>query len=455
MRARAWLWASVGAGAAFAAWRVVATATGPAYPEPPVGTDSFALAPVLLAMFVPYAVALAAARRDEVSMGRGFLVAVVAVHVVLAALPTGGSRDLYQYLFYGRMLVEHGANPHVVAPAAFAGDPWFGFITWHDQPSVYGPAWTAVSAAAAATGTLTAAFLALKGAVLALDLTAIWLLWKAGPGDRTLRVASWALNPLVLATVLLEAHADVAIAAAFLGALVAARRDREVLATALLTVAALVKPYAVVGLIVHLAIVGRRRGWGRAAAHAAGAAAAALLAYVPFLEGFDTFRGAGELAHRFGGTSLTGALYRLVTGTGPGVADDGGAAGTAILVLGAIAVVAALAWAVARARRPEDLWPGVVLVLATYLLLTPWFFPWHLVPLVALAAALPRAWWADGVLVWSASSLVAFRLDTYRAGLVLQTLARYAPPLAAFALRRPARSERGSATSRASGPGRP
>ena len=86
---------------------------------------------------------------------------------------------------------------------------------------------------------------------------------RAGHGGWGILAYAW--NPLVLICVPLAGANDVAIAAALVGAYLARRRRRTWLATLLLTLAALVKAYAAIGLILHLVLVLRERG-GREAA---------------------------------------------------------------------------------------------------------------------------------------------------------------------------------------------
>src|SRR5205823_2408013 len=124
-----------------------------------------------------------------------------------------------------------------------------------------------------------------------------------------LLVFAW--NPLVLNTIPLAGSADVGIVAAFLGAMLARRRGRNAAATVLFTLAALVKVYAVIGLVLHLVLMLRERGGRRTAAHAAGAAGLAAAAFAPYWAGLATFRGLLEASHitNFG---LAGTIQRTL-----------------------------------------------------------------------------------------------------------------------------------------------
>src|SRR5439155_349220 len=76
---------------------------------------------------------------------------------------------------------------------------------------------------------------------------------RSDPGQAAgFGLLAFAWNPLVLITVPLAGSADVALAAAIVGAILARRRGRTGLATVLLTLGALVKIYGVIGIVMRL-----------------------------------------------------------------------------------------------------------------------------------------------------------------------------------------------------------
>ena len=85
-------------------------------------------------------------------LGIRLVATVTMVSVVLATviIPrfTG---DLWSYAMYGRMLGIHHVSPWTHGPAAFPLDPVFHLVgrSWRHTPSVYGPAFTALSAGGA------------------------------------------------------------------------------------------------------------------------------------------------------------------------------------------------------------------------------------------------------------------------------------------------------------------
>ncbi|MDQ4006443.1 MAG: glycosyltransferase 87 family protein [Actinomycetota bacterium] len=399
-------------------------------PRPPGTTYDYWF--VVLAAFPAYAFALARFRHGGPPV-RTLLRWTAILYAVLIPAAAVQSQDVYQYLVYGKM-ASGGVNPYVVDPAT-TGDAWLRFTLWDDARTVYGPLWTAVSAAVVrgADGSLQAAFIGMKAVTAGLAVTSAWLLAAAtrGPGrDGGTAVLAFALNPLVVVSVGVGAHADIAVAAAFAGAALALRRERPIGVTLLLVVAMLVKAYAGLALLAWLIALVRRRGWGSALTHTGVAGVTIASAYSPFWEGpARTFTGLGQIA-RLSSASLTGSIERLLSGS----PSEAATAVPAVRIAALVLLVVAIAW-VARSRD-DDPWAAGSALLGVYVLLSPWYLPWHLLGPLALAALLhPDSWVARSIQTFSATSLVvaggtsAFGGRLAEAGLVLQSLLRYVPPL--------------------------
>src|SRR5206468_1167964 len=93
----------------------------------------------IVALFVPYALALWAWRRGHRAPLWVLLAGALVLHILVLFAPLPQSQDFYQYLFYGRIQAAHGGNPYILPPATFWADPWFPWIRWSNQTSVYGP----------------------------------------------------------------------------------------------------------------------------------------------------------------------------------------------------------------------------------------------------------------------------------------------------------------------------
>ncbi|MCA1646383.1 MAG: DUF2029 domain-containing protein [Chloroflexi bacterium] len=70
----------------------------------------------------------------------------VVYQVTLYLTPGLFTTDIFSYVMYGRISAVYDLNPYIYPPNYFPGDQMLSWIhpIWHDQPSVYGPLWTAL-----------------------------------------------------------------------------------------------------------------------------------------------------------------------------------------------------------------------------------------------------------------------------------------------------------------------
>jgi hypothetical protein len=407
--------------------------SGGPYYSPRV-TTGYAYWFLTAAAFVPYVLAIRAYRRGGwPPVPLLFLVAAI-LYLALIPAPAQQSQDVYQSLLYGKMAV-HGHDPYVIY-AATIEDPWRSWTLWSNTLSVYGPVWTMLNAVVvkASGENLTTAFLLMKalGAILAL-FSGSALAHAArdssdGLSGNATNKAGFAVllflyNPLILFSVGVGAHPDIAVAAAFAGAVLLERRRHGVLTTLLLAAGALVKAYAGLVLVAWLICVARRRGLRVTIGHAVAAAGAGVLCYVPFWRGISTFSGIASIG-KAASASLTGTIMRLVSGH----PMDAIAAGSAPLssVIRAVAGILLLVAVIGVGRSPrsrEEPWRAGALLFAAYILLTPWYLPWHLTGLVFLVVLV-----SDGPLTWSTIAFSGSSLFV-GGGLIGQMLIRYAFPV--------------------------
>ncbi len=363
------------------------------------------------------------------------LTSVVAIAALSLGLVTAGplvlSRDVYSYASYGRMYALYDTNPYVGTPIRFGSDPFTGVVSkeWRNTSSVYGPAFTLLSAGiAGATRNSTAATVwAFKVlAAFAVGLTAYFAAAAARlvrPGTETFAVAVVGLNPLMVIHVVGAGHNDALVAALLAGALLLAVRARlpeatpvdsggdsvsttsAIGVTVLITLAALVKVIAAIPLVLWLAYLLRSSPSGRrvrlAAVQLAVAGGLTVVVTAPLFAGSQTVQAIGNVAGREGWASsarLVARSLRALTGVELGSPTD--IALSAGVYLGFLAVFLTLTWYLFRATGgdPGAAWGGGLLLFAlaaSYLL--PWYAAWFLpfVPFmmnlglgtVALAAA--------------------------------------------------------------------
>ncbi|MFI6932887.1 polyprenol phosphomannose-dependent alpha 1,6 mannosyltransferase MptB [Streptomyces sp. NPDC050287] len=209
---------------------------------------------------------------------RALLMTLVIWAVPLLIAPPLFSRDVYSYLAQGAMVDAH-MDVYAQGPAHLGG-PLAAEVSplWRHTGAPYGPVFLALSAALSALtrGELPAGLFGMRlVALLGVGLMATALPRLARHSGADPAAALWlgALNPLVLLHLVAGAHND-AIMLGLLGlGLVAALGRWPVLGAVLVTLAALVKAPAVLGLVA-VVVLQMRAGRGRTRAVATTAAAA-------------------------------------------------------------------------------------------------------------------------------------------------------------------------------------
>jgi hypothetical protein len=381
----------------------------------------------LLAM-ASFAVAVWQWRRGR-RPGLGLLVAGVAVlHLLALLVPPVASKDVYAYSFYGKVQTAYGANPYLSFPDQHPLDPWHPFWSWRLTGPVYGPPFLLLLRGLAwlAGPSLLAWVVWTKLLLTAAELAAIWLLVRAAPAGG--QDAGWPLlllgwNPMVLQAIPMSAHVDALLLLVVAGALLAHQRGRRLVAFLLLVGCFLVKVYlGPLAALYALWLAAGRPRWSARAAVVAGlgglGAALTVLAYLPFADaGSRLFTSAVDVSGHFSSGSPPNLLRRLLAATLPWFGMSQSAAFAAGARLGRqlafAGIVVAFAVVASRLRAGRDPWPLLASFFLAYLLLTPWVFYWHEVPLLGIVAVIP----------WSLTSLVAVALS-----ITLVPLAPAGPP---------------------------
>ena len=182
---------------------------------------------------------------------------VIAVLIAAFALaPPLLSQDVFSYVSYARLGVEHGLNPYLHIPSERPGDPAFAHLGWPDSVSAYGPLFTLLSYPLGSVGVPVALWV--MKAASALSVLGVAVLGaRLAPGrglDPRTTAALIALNPLVLVHVVGGAHNDglmMLLALAGVAAVLALREGEgavALLASAALKVSAgFVAPFALIG----------------------------------------------------------------------------------------------------------------------------------------------------------------------------------------------------------------
>jgi hypothetical protein len=316
---------------------------------------------------------LAAAPR----LGRTLVWGAILVLVAgFAVAPVLLSHDVYSYVDYARLGVQHGLDPYVHPPLAAPEDPAFAQVTWTEATSAYGPlftlatyplAWLPVAAAVAILKAL--------AALSVLGIAAIVSHLAVRRGVDPLRAAAFvALNPLVLVHVVGGAHNDGLTMLLAMLAVAAVLNGRELAGGGALLAAVATKASA--AFLAPFALLGSARRVPFLTGAIAAGMATAIAAYLAFgWDWLDGFGLAGENQDRTSYMSIPVTAARL-TGLDP----DAVRLAAGILFAAAIAYLLAWTWRGGDWVRAAA-WAALALLLAT-----AWLLPWYLIWLLPLAA---------------------------------------------------------------------
>ncbi len=351
----------------------------------------------------------------------GLLVAgAIALHLLALWVPPVASKDVYAYSFYGKVQTAYGANPYLSFPDQYAFDSWHPFWSWRLTGPVYGPPFLLLLRLVAVLSgpSILAWVLWMKVLLVAAELGAVALLVhtlrrsppRGQDPDPRWPILLIAWNPMVLQAIAMSAHVDALLLLLVAVALVAHRGGRRFVAFLVLVVLFLFKVYmgplaALYGI--WLAAGKRPAAWAGTIARlgAIGAALTALV-YLPFASaGGSLFGSAVDVSSHYSSGSPPNVVRRLLAAALPlaGIdATTAAAAGERVgRQLAMAAILVAFVLVARKLRAGEDPWPRISGYFLFYLMLTPWVFYWHELPLLGIVAVVP----------WSVTSLGAVALS--------------------------------------------
>jgi alpha-1,6-mannosyltransferase len=319
---------------------------------------------------------------------RAVLWTIAGLHLLFLLAPPLLSQDVFSYIAYARLGVEHSLNPYTHAPLDIPGDPVFGFAGSKGAVSVYGPLFTLLTYPLAPLG-VAGAFWVLKVLAAACSLGIVGLVWKGARllgRDPVLPVAFIGLNPLLLVHVVAGAHNEALVVLLTVAGVVVWATGHRPQATGLASVGAGVKASA--GLVVPFLVFSDRERWRRSLVAAVLVfAAVAVLGLAVFgthaLDALSFLNSNQARSSRWSFPYKTAQLLGLVL---PGDRLD---YRTAARVIYGVAFGAVFLWLLWRTWRGAD--PVRAAGWATFAILvaSAWLVPWYvlwLLPLAALAA---------------------------------------------------------------------
>jgi hypothetical protein len=331
---------------------------------------------------------LLAYARGEQAIPRRWAIGLIGVlHLVLFLGPVLFSTDVFSYIAYARMGVEHGINPYLQGPAAISHDPVFRYVgrDWLRVQSAYGPLYTLLSYPLAPLG-VHGALWAMKLEALLASIGTLALVWrcaKARGRDPLPALIAVGMNPLYLLYGLGGAHNDLIMMLAMMAAVAltltprgeAAGPRREALAGALVIAGALVK--ATVAALLPFMLLSRRR---LAPVLGAAAALVALLAvgYAVFgSHGVDLVAALNRDSSFVSSDSFANEIAHLFGKPGVFPVDR------QLLHVALAAVVLYIAW---RVWRGYDWIAGSGWTMLGIAVTTTWLLAWYVLWALPLAA---------------------------------------------------------------------
>ncbi len=213
------------------------------------------LRPSLVAFCVSYLFALFVlcyGKVGETIRLRTLLVISGVIAIPLLIMPNIWSSDVFDYIVYGRLPIVYHSNPYITAIGEYPSDPFFNMTCWKASVSVYGPAWSLLSAVYVGLCELVRAgpagyvfFFKLSSLVCHLASGAlIWnILTRADVKTRAFGAAVYLLNPLTLIEFCGNAHNEAFMISMLLLGILLAQKNRWVGASVAFTLAVQTKFY--------------------------------------------------------------------------------------------------------------------------------------------------------------------------------------------------------------------
>ena len=231
-----------------------------------LGYRVFLIAVIVAAAAYVVLLTLAARASLAAVSKRSALLLIGALHAIVFAGPILLSTDVFSYIAYARMGVEHGLNPYLNGPSSIAGDPVFVYVghDWRHVATAYGPFYTLLSYPLAPLGVVGAVWGMKVEALLASagTLALTWRCARARGLDPVAAILIIGANPLYVIYGLGGAPKDLIMMLAMMAAVALTLTPpqtarREAGAAAIIVAGALIK--ATVAALLPFMIVARRR----------------------------------------------------------------------------------------------------------------------------------------------------------------------------------------------------
>lgn len=169
---------------------------------------------ILLLLFACYLLLLWFVKKEKL-LYKQFWQLVIPTSILLLFSYNAFSYDLFNYMFYGRIVTLHQENPYLHKALDYPTDPWTHFMRWTHNTYPYGPGWLILTIPLSFLGfqlflpTLFLYKALMVGSFLGTTYFIGKILEKISPRNKLFGMAIFALNPLVVIESLVSAHNDI------------------------------------------------------------------------------------------------------------------------------------------------------------------------------------------------------------------------------------------------------
>lgn len=179
------------------------------YFQRPLSTAIYLI--IIFLLFSLYFLLLKLVKQKKLRERQMWVLILITAGILLFSYPAF-SHDIFNYLFYPRILVKYHLNPYQARALDFPQDPWTRFMHWTHNTYPYGPSWLILSVPlyVVGLGKFLFTLMSFKLASALSYLGSIYLLGKIlGKIDqkkKLLGMAFFAFNPLVIIEALVSVH---------------------------------------------------------------------------------------------------------------------------------------------------------------------------------------------------------------------------------------------------------
>lgn len=212
----------------FPGWNVIPPISSISITSVPDISSSWETLAMLLGAFsLVFLIYLFAVNRLSGLISRRFIMrSTLIIGLLFMLVPVVTSPDLYSYIAYARIGIIYHMNPLTTIPQAIHNDVIYSYVSWVDQPSAYGPAWTLltcffqlITSLCGLGNLILSMVLILRAWGLFMHLCSVALIWSIGGSlqrlhgivsqeKRLLATLAFAWNPLLLLEACTNAHND-------------------------------------------------------------------------------------------------------------------------------------------------------------------------------------------------------------------------------------------------------